>query len=82
VTVGQNFLKKELVLDSIVGRHEDQEEVLLWIKMVMFRDLFVPFLEFVSLQVDSLLVDISGGVEISLILRNYLLKEDSKFTTV
>jgi len=81
VTIHQDFLKKELVFDSIVGRYKNLKEVLLCIVMIMLCDLFVPSLEFMSLNIDSLLVYIQLSNEVSL-LADLLLEVEGKFVSV
>ena len=82
VAVTKDFIDEELVLNGIVGGHQDIKEVLFRVELVVLCDLLVPLLELVRLLVNSLLVDVQLVQEVSLVLGHYLLEVDSELVAV
>jgi len=82
VAVHQDLLQKELVLDSIVGGHKDIEEALIPVVNELLSDLLVPLLELVRFGIDTLLINVDFGDEISLVLSHLLLEVDTELVAV
>lgn len=65
--IHEEFLEQELVFDSVIGRHEDLEEVLLRVEHILVRDLITPAAELVSRRVQTLLIAVSSAIKVGLV---------------